>query len=82
MTGDSSLGDLNGDVVAFTKLLSQKTFTNLPFQGVHISVSNDFNQAYFGTSVQPKEIVSTNPTTELKPSGLVSAFQNQPVKSE
>ena len=30
MTGDSSIGDLNGDVVAFTKLQSQKTYTNLP----------------------------------------------------
>jgi len=82
MTGDSSIGDLNGDVVAFTKLQSQKTYTNLPVQGVHISVSNDFNQAYYGTSVQPKEIVSTNATTELGLSGLVSALQNQPVRGE
>jgi lipid-binding SYLF domain-containing protein len=82
MSGDSSLGDLNGDVVAFTKLQSQKTYTNLPVQGVHISVSNDFNQAYYGTTVQPKEIISTNAVSELGLSGLVSALQNQPVKSE
>lgn len=82
MTGDSSIGDLNEDVVAFTKLQSQKTYTNLPVQGVQISVSNDFNQAYYGTSVQPEEIVSTNATTELGLSGLVLALQNQPVKSE
>ena len=82
MTGDSSLGDINGDVVAFTKLQSQKTYTNLPVQGVHISVSNDFNKAYYGTTIQPKEIISTNAVSELGLSGLVSALRHQPVKSE
>jgi len=82
MTGDSSIGALNGDVVAFTKLQSQKTYTNLPVQGVHISVSNDFNQAYYGTTVEPKKIVSSNAVSELGLSGLVSALQHQPVRSE
>ena len=82
MTGDSSLGDLNGDVVAFTKLQSQKTFTNLPVQGVDISVSNDFNQAYYGTSIEPKKIISTNAVSELGLSGLVSALHHQPVRRE
>jgi lipid-binding SYLF domain-containing protein len=41
MTGDSSIGDLNGDVVAFTKLQSQKTYTNLPVQGVHMALPSN-----------------------------------------
>ena len=82
MKGDPSIGDLNGDVVAFTKLQSQTTYTNLPVQGVHISVSNDFNKAYYGTTIQPPEIISTNAVSELGLSGLVSALRHQPVKSE
>lgn len=82
MKGNSSIGDLNGDVVAFTKLQSQKTYTDLPVQGVHITVSSDFNQAYYGSAVQPHEIISTLAVSELGLSGLVSALRHQPVQGE
>lgn len=82
MAGDPSIGDLKGDVVAFTKLQSQKTYTDLPVQGIRIAVSNDFNQAYYGRSFQPKEIISANAVSEPGLSGLISALRHQPVRSE
>ncbi len=82
MTGDPSIGDLNGDVVVFTKLQSQETYTDLPVQGVRIAVSKDFNQAYYGRTLQPKEIISVNAVLEPGFSGLVSALSHQPVRRE
>lgn len=82
MTGDPSMGDLKGDVVAFTKLQSQETYTDLPVQGVHIAVSNDFNQAYYGRTLQPKEIISVNAVLEPGISGLVSALRHHPVRGD
>jgi lipid-binding SYLF domain-containing protein len=82
MKEDSSNDDVDGDVVAFTKFRSQKAYTDIPLQGVRISVSNDFNRSYYGTSVQPDEILRTKSVSELGLSGLVSALRHHPIQSE
>lgn len=81
MTGDVPMGEMDGDVVAFTKLQSQRTHSDLPVQGVKIAVSDDFNHSYYSKKLQPKEIFETNGVLELGISGLVAALQKKPAKT-
>lgn len=72
----SPIDDLTSDVVSFSRLRSTGTYTNIPLSGIRIIVSNDFNQAYYGTRVEPVEIIRSISVTDLGFSGLLSALRN------
>jgi lipid-binding SYLF domain-containing protein len=72
----SPLDDLTVDVVSFSRLKSTGTYTNIPLSGIRIIVSEDFNQSFYGTSVEPVEIMHSLSVTDLGFSGLLSALRN------
>jgi len=72
----SPIDDLAVDVVSFSRLESTGTYTNIPLSGIRITVSDDFNQSFYGTSVEPVEIMHSLSVTDLGFSGLLSALRN------
>ena len=72
----SPIDDLAVDVVSFSRLGSTGTYTNIPLSGIRIIVSDDFNQSFYGTSVEPVEIMNSISVTDLGFSGLLSALRN------
>ena len=82
MVGDMPMSSIEGDLVAFTKLRSENAYSDLPIQGVRITVSDDFNHSYYGKKIQAKEILETTGVAELGISGIVAALQHQPSKGK
>ena len=72
----SPIDDLTVDVVSFSRLESTGTYTNIPLSGIRIIVSDDFNQSFYGTTVEPIEIMRSISVTDLGFSGLLSALRN------
>jgi lipid-binding SYLF domain-containing protein len=72
----SPIDDLTVDVVSFSRLQSTGTYTPIPLSGIQIIVSDDFNQSFYGTSVEPVEIMRSISVTDLGFSGLLSALRN------
>ena len=72
----SPLDDLTVDVVSFSRLKSTGTYTNIPLRGIQITVSDDFNQSFYGTTVEPVEIMNSISDIDLGFSGLLSALRN------
>jgi lipid-binding SYLF domain-containing protein len=72
----SPLDDLSVDVVSFSRLRSTRTYTIIPLSGIRIIVSDDFNQSFYGTTVEPIEIIRSISVSDLRFSGLLSALRN------
>lgn len=72
----SPIDDLTVDVVSFSRLESTGTYTNIPLSGIRITVSEDFNQSFYGTRVEPVEIMRSLSVTDLGFSGLLSALRS------
>lgn len=77
--GESSIDDLTVDVIAFTRLQSTGTYTSIPLRRVRITVSDDFNQSFYGATVEPLEILNSISVSELGFSGLLSALRHPPI---
>ncbi len=75
----SSIDDLTVDVVSFSRLQSTGTYTTIPVSGIRIIVSDDFNQSFYGTHVEPVEIMRSISVSDLGFSGLLSALRNPPI---
>ena len=76
---DSHINDISADIIAFTRLQSTGTYTNIPLKGVRISVSNDYNHSFYGASVEPVEIMGSLSVRDLGFSGLLSALRHPPL---
>jgi lipid-binding SYLF domain-containing protein len=75
----SSIDDLTVDVVSFARLQSTGTYTSIPLSGVQIIVSDDFNKSFYGTAVEPVEIIRSISVSDPGFSGLLSALRNPPI---
>ena len=72
----SPIDDLTVDVVSFSRLESTGTYTNIPLSGIRIIASEDFNNSFYGTTVEPVEIIRSISVTDLGFSGLLSALRS------